>query len=252
MKKLTYLITGATLSASLMLPLSGAFAASFDAGTGVSAGNAVVTTGSLDGNSSGSANASADADVHMTLHIDRSHLTPESGTGEEGTGTVGAGTTTATAAAGAHMTASDITANGDLDTYARALLESDTHVEDVSAEATSVSVSYDEPARLFGLFPMLVAVRATANADGSVKINYPWYRFLMAADDTQLRAALAERVGAELGSAHADAATTTALMQGTLSANAKARLIEALHDILKSKLDASMSVTEAAGAETPR
>ncbi len=121
--------------------------------------------------------------------------------------------------------------------YAHTVIQNDVHVENISSHNDEVSLSYDEPVRLFGVFPMLVAVTATVNGRGDLQLQYPWYHIVMATDRAQLESSLQNRLNSELGMT-ADGSTTA-----SLDASTKARIVSAMHDVMKAHLDADMSAS---------
>jgi len=61
----------------------------------------------------------------------------------------------------------------------------DNQIEEILVNETESRVRYRANLRLFGLIPIEREVEATAQADGQVTINYPWYSFLATKPDTQ-------------------------------------------------------------------
>jgi len=72
----------------------------------------------------------------------------------------------------------------------------DSQIEEILVNETESRVRYRATLRLFGLIPIEREVEATAQADGQVTINYPWYSFLATKPDTQrIRSILQDTLG---------------------------------------------------------
>jgi hypothetical protein len=61
----------------------------------------------------------------------------------------------------------------------------DDRIEEIAVNKTESQVRYRANLRLFGFIPMEREVEATAQADGKVVVDYPWYSFLATKPDTQ-------------------------------------------------------------------
>ncbi|MBX4206462.1 hypothetical protein KW784_01615 [Candidatus Parcubacteria bacterium] len=68
------------------------------------------------------------------------------------------------------------------------------------AGAESVAVTYRETGRLLALVPVTFTVRATAHADGTMELEYPWYSFLTVDKRDKVEAELKVAVDAALRS----------------------------------------------------
>lgn len=121
----------------------------------------------------------------------------------------------------------------DLSAYTTAALRADERIDAVSFAEDAVEVSYYEQGRLIGIFPVTMKARAKVASDGTVTVSYPWYRFLVASDDTNadVKAKLESRVAA----LRADATAETAL-----TASAKAELMDEIRSSLTVAADASV------------
>ncbi|MEJ0054064.1 MAG: hypothetical protein WDN10_05100 [bacterium] len=133
-----------------------------------------------------------------------------------------------------------------LSTYAAATLKGDTDLEGVEFSGDHVAVSYKERAHLFGFIPLWVTARAQANADGSVKVSYPWYGFLMSTASDDIEAQVKADATATLSGSGASAmlsATTQAKLFDQLR-----RAMKAAHDTeVSADVDASASGSAASG-----
>lgn len=139
----------------------------------------------------------------------------------------------------------DISSTTDLDTYTRTITVDDSNVSKVVVKDDSVAVSYQEPAKIFGIIPTEVTVTAQVNNDGTVTIKYPWYVFLKGKNDGQLKPGLQLKIGQILQTASTTYATTTNATSTKLIQEPKIRalLIHALQSALR---DFRMSATTTA------
>ncbi len=179
--------------------------ASVDVGAGLRLGQASSTS---------SVNASVNAGV---------------GTSARSTSTV-ATTTTATS------TEEDA---AEFDSYVQITLEQDENLSGVSSDDDSVSVRYRDRARLFGFIPMTVSAEAVVNADGSVEVSYPWYRFLAAYDSGSLKADIEASAGTI---ARADGGAT-------LSTSTKTRIVDVVRSVMRSHYEANLEAQASTSRE---
>jgi len=68
----------------------------------------------------------------------------------------------------------------DLENFATGVLLRDENVEVAAASDTEVEVAYRMPAKFVGIFNASLAARAEVDAEGRVKVSYPWFGFLFA------------------------------------------------------------------------
>jgi len=61
----------------------------------------------------------------------------------------------------------------------------DDQIEEIAVNETESRVRYRANLRLFGFIPVEREVEATAQADGEVVVDYPWYSFLATKPDTE-------------------------------------------------------------------
>ena len=80
----------------------------------------------------------------------------------------------------------DIETEEDLTDYAGALLVSSDEVSSISVSDDVVSLTYDQPVKLFGLFSVAMKHRVDVASDpdkvGRVKVRFPWWSFLAKKD----------------------------------------------------------------------
>ncbi|NNM83619.1 hypothetical protein HKL94_00130 [Candidatus Parcubacteria bacterium] len=113
-----------------------------------------------------------------------------------------------------------------LHTHAAALVASDTNVSSVTLSPQKVTLSYKEPAKLFGFIGVWVPVSVSVGATGTTTVAYPWYSFLMSTN----QAALTIRAQAAV-----DKEMVAASSSNRLSANMQTRVLDSLHAVLSSE-----------------
>lgn len=171
--------------------------------------------------SSSSASATADESASATLETEPIVITRAAA--EASLATSGSTTSAST--------------SGSLREHANAILSEDSRASAVVLSHDAVSLSYREPAKLFGFIRVDVPVEISADASGKVKINYPWYSFLLSTDRTSLMIRAQAAVSSELAS------DTSA--SGALSATEKANLLDSLHEVMRSEASGSLSTRAA-------
>lgn len=140
--------------------------------------------------------------------------------------------------AASNGTSAEATSSESLRTQATALVSEDARISSVVLSNTKVSLSYQEPAKLFGFINVNVPVEVSVAANGSTVIDYPWYSFLLSSD----QAGLAIRAQAAVSSALP--ARTNASVE--LSAADEARVLSSLHEVMRSEADGSVRSTATA------
>lgn len=137
-----------------------------------------------------------------------------------------------------YVAPASVSSSGDLSAYVRSLITSDENVSKVSSTDDHVSVWYAEPAKFLGVVPMTVDIEATVDASGNVSVGYPWWYGMFVRDNssTQLQSDLESTAG------------VIARGEGgaTLSSSAKARLVNALYSIMKSRYESTFTATTSA------
>lgn len=203
---------------------------------GIFPGAVLAQTGLLDGaaraqvDGSTSANVDLDAPVSddnsgtsaddETVNQDSSDTTVSAG--------VDAGTTlrlnktdaSVKSSSNTNVEASTVSTTNDVEAFAASTIRSHESVEGVDAGTDHVTVSFSERGRILGIFPVAMTSKVVARADGSVKIERPWYSFLTWGDRAELSGDLEARVRAALEN---DGALTA---EGTLSTRAQAVLMD--------------------------
>ncbi|HUO56480.1 MAG TPA: hypothetical protein VMU27_03545 [Candidatus Paceibacterota bacterium] len=87
-----------------------------------------------------------------------------------------------------------VQSSADLSGYTAALLQDDINIGEIQASSGQVSVAYDEPTKILGIFATDIEAMASARSDGSVDVSYPWYAFSFAGDASDIRSKIQERV----------------------------------------------------------
>jgi len=192
------------------------------------------TTNTSDNSSNGNASAGVNVNTNVntgsqgTTHPDNGNTTVDtdnnSDTSVSGKATVFTRSdfdTSDTAALTTTMTAADVNTSDDLRSFVQSSMQSDDNISAVSFADNDVSVSYKDHGRLIGFIPVTIDTMVTANADGTITVNYPWYGFLVAKDRESLQSDLDTNVGAMI---RADRSSWTAHRMAQIAARLSAAL----------------------------
>lgn len=90
-----------------------------------------------------------------------------------------------------------IRSSGDVSKYV-AVIEKDASVQMATSSTDEISLSYLEPAKLFGFIPMQVPMTATAKSSGDLMVDYPWYGFAVTGKKSDVETKLDENLSATL------------------------------------------------------
>lgn len=112
---------------------------------------------------------------------------------------------------------------GELRSFLNHVVKEDDRIADVHVSSTSVETEYALPARFLWAIPTNISAQVSVEGDGSVTITYPWYAFLFARHDDELKTQLTQAASSTIG---AGASTT-------LSARTQAHLLNLILSILK-------------------
>jgi hypothetical protein len=129
-----------------------------------------------------------------------------------------------------------------LNTYAAAVVHSDSNIQNVQLSNTMVGMTYKEQGKLFGFIPLSVNTHAQVDQTGAVTITYPWYHFLVSTDDSGLQS----NIQASVHSTMANFMPAAANAQ--LSARAQAELMDDLEAGFKSHSMTSGSMGSSASS----
>jgi hypothetical protein len=121
----------------------------------------------------------------------------------------------------------------DLESFLTASAQNDENLETATASENEVSVRYKEPAKFFGFIPVMITTHVKADTNGSIKVRYPWYRFLVALQDHDLQSEIEAKVNAVLlaNGAKNTSAEFSASMQAHLINEIRAALQESYRNI---------------------
>lgn len=61
-------------------------------------------------------------------------------------------------------------------------IENDSAIKSVEVSEDAVAMAYATPAKLFGFIPMNMNLSISADAEGRVKVRFPWFSFLVKSD----------------------------------------------------------------------
>ena len=115
--------------------------------------------------------------------------------------------------------------------YVESVEESDKNIDDVKSTSDHVSVSYKQPAKLFGFISMDMSVKGSVDTKGNVRVNYPWYSFLTNyKSDTKLESDINIAV-----SSIVDTEGET-----EFSGSLQTQLITAIHTVMKAHSEANV------------
>lgn len=153
------------------------------------------------------------------------------------------------------ISVSAITGETDLSGYVAAQIKADKNVSTVETSESGVEVTYDTPAKLFGIFPMTVQTTVNVDADGTVNVSYPWYGFLLSTEggdlETQLQTVVKTELSAAAGKsavmASADVQADVETAVGMTSAT-QAKLISGIRAVLQAVSETQVNAEASANA----
>ena len=130
-------------------------------------------------------------------------------------------------------THAEVRSEQDLENFAKGVLVQDENVEDVAIGEEGVQIRYRMPAKFLGIFNASLAVRTEVDAEGRVKVRFPWFGFLYAKSvsaaelETEVSAALPEVGDEVLVSFEAQAQTVTTV----------SNVLKTKHDTVKNSIN---------------
>ncbi len=126
------------------------------------------------------------------------------------------------------------------DAELEATVQSDENVSKVDSDDDSVSLWYKSTFKLFGFIPMTANLKATADADGSVRVSRPWYSFLATSEASNAEeVAVKSEVTAVVQSYNTSA-------DATFSAEAKTAIVRAMQRAFKTAAETRVSADASA------
>lgn len=132
----------------------------------------------------------------------------------------------------AELSADAVVTSEDLSRFATSRMKRDTNIERIDASNDLVLVEYRKKAHFLGFIPASLRTTAEVMSDGTVEVDYPWYRFLFSIDEDQDGAELQARVDEIMASAN---------LSTGMNAHTSAQLIAALHTALQGSLTAGFA-----------
>ena len=111
----------------------------------------------------------------------------------------------------------------------------DDNITKIAANDNQVALYYNEPVKILGVIPASATIQAMVDANGNVTVTYPWWYDVFVKDTT--KASLQSDINNTAGTIARGEATTT------LSSTVKARLVNALQSILKTRYETVSGTT---------
>lgn len=99
-----------------------------------------------------------------------------------------------------------------LESYASATVRADERLESIVVSEGRMDMTYRKEAKFLWVIPASMSVQVIVDEDGEVAVRYPWYSFLMQAEES--RAELEARLASEIGDINASAETTVSAGTG--------------------------------------
>jgi len=112
---------------------------------------------------------------------------------------------------------------GQLRSFLNHLVKEDDRIADVQVSSTTIETQYSLPARFLWVIPASISAHVSVGTDGSVTITYPWYAFLFAKHDDEIKDQITQAASSTVG---ASASTT-------FSAGTQAHLLNLILSVLK-------------------
>lgn len=79
------------------------------------------------------------------------------------------------------MMAGSVKSDESLKAYIKAVVASDESVKKIATNENQTEVTYKQKGRFLGFIPVKMNVKTSVKADGSIKVSYPWYKFMTTA-----------------------------------------------------------------------
>ena len=129
-----------------------------------------------------------------------------------------------------------VSSRANLSGYIAAQMKQDKKISAVESASEKVSVTYKQPAKLFGVFRITLNTRVEVDRGGNVKISYPWYAFLTDANKTGVETALQSAFDASFP------VNRYAEYGAVFNATAQAQVIDEVVHVLSGQLSTDASV----------
>ncbi len=142
-----------------------------------------------------------------------------------------------------------VSTSADLKMYASSVMQDDENIEEMNFTKDVIELGYKGRGKLLSVFPVVLNLKAIANADGSVIVSYPWYSFLVVKNkanlEAKLNAALKDALSAR---ANASAQAATSMDNAGFSASEAAEIAVRMHAALRDAFNADVSATSSASS----
>ncbi len=83
----------------------------------------------------------------------------------------------------------------DLRAYVSLVAKTRPNVRDVAITDNGIEITYNQPAKFFGLFKSSLNARAIVASDGKVEIDLPWYSFLYSKNSSAVKSSIQTSIG---------------------------------------------------------
>lgn len=136
--------------------------------------------------------------------------------------------------------ADQVNTRDDLNSYALNAMRADTNIQSLSMAQDAVTVDYKQPGKLLGLIKVEEATHIQVGSDGTVKMTYPWYHFLVSSNMPNLQSDLqarAETILSAKAAANSNAATGV-----TLSDKDRAQILSSVLASVSSNISANANL----------
>jgi hypothetical protein len=128
----------------------------------------------------------------------------------------------------------EVRSDQDLEHFAQGVLLNDENVVSVQVDEKKVEVKYREPAKLFGFISSSLVAKASVDAEGRVKVKFPWYRFLFSLKKDVQAASLEAAISTE----------TQAALNLQSAVARQAQYLQMVSNIMKTRHDTAKSVIQ--------
>jgi len=146
--------------------------------------------------------------------------------------------------------AAEVGSNRSLKAYATSLMRADARLDSVEIADKKMDVRYRQPARLLGFIPASLVLTVQVDEQGAIKIDYPWYAFLMKTDrnekdlETVLASELNVLESSDGGVTNASTSLTASAGMGSVSSvgisnRTRALILDRIHTMLSADANAS-------------
>lgn len=181
---------------------------------------------------------------HIQLRLETKDLLSNDNNNETGT------TSTEVAGTSSQMmvrNAAEVHTEAELKNFVRTRAQEDQALKQVEVADGTVSVTYDEPAELFGFINTKIATHVNVDQAGNVEVTYPWYHIFMKkhASRASIQSDIARALAAENKAGKEGMASTTASASTTQATIAAGLGIPNIFEIIANSLKSARVTGEA-------